>query len=85
MGYTIKKLPTLHIDLKLLGRNIVFQVIAPSLPGFGFSEGASKPGLNSAEMGQILNTLMKRLGFEQYYLQGGELHVFYHLRRKVIN
>lgn len=77
MGYARKT--SYSTILKLLGRNIVFEVIAPSLPGFGFSEGASKPGLNSAEIGQILNTLMKRLGFEQYYLQGGELPVSYHL------
>lgn len=58
----------------------MFEVIAPSLPGYGFSEGASKPGLNTAEIGQIFNTLMKRLGFEKYYLQGGELHYLYKIK-----
>lgn len=61
-------------------------MIAPSLPGYGFSEGASKPGLNTAEIAQIFNTLMKRLGFEKYYLQGGELHYrLYKYKIKTIN
>ena len=31
--------------------NFVFEVIAPSLPGYGFSDAARKPGMGTAEMG----------------------------------
>jgi juvenile hormone epoxide hydrolase len=50
--------------------NIAFEVIAPSLPGYGFSEGASKQGLGGLKMAVIFNNLMKRIGIEKYYIQG---------------
>lgn len=53
-------------------KDFVFEVIAPSLPGYGFSEGAAKPGLGSAQMAVVMNNLMARLGYKQYYLQGGD-------------
>lgn len=49
-----------------------FEVIAASLPGYGFSEGASKPGFGTANIAMIFRTLMKRLGFDQFYVQGGD-------------
>ncbi|RZC42038.1 juvenile hormone epoxide hydrolase-like protein, partial [Asbolus verrucosus] len=54
------------------GRNFVFEVIAPSLPGYGFSEAAVRPGLGAVEMAVVFKNFMKRLGYEQYYLQGGD-------------
>lgn len=54
------------------GRNFVFEVVAPSLPGYGFSDAASRPGMNPAQIAQIFNKLMGRLGFDRYYIQGGE-------------
>ncbi|XP_060534774.1 juvenile hormone epoxide hydrolase 1-like [Cylas formicarius] len=54
------------------GRKVVFEIIAPSLPGYGFSEGTSKPGLGTPEMAVIFKNLMKRLGFQKYYIQGGD-------------
>ena len=53
--------------------NFVFEIIVPSLPGFGFSSPAVRPGLGASEMGVIFNNLMKRLGFEKYYTHGGGL------------
>lgn len=50
--------------------NIAFEVIAPSLPGYGWSEGAKKQGLGPAKAAVIFRNLMKRLGFEKYYVQG---------------
>ena len=50
--------------------NIAFEVIAPSLPGYGFSEAASRKGLGPAKMAVIFKNLMKRIGFEKYYVQG---------------
>lgn len=49
-----------------------FEVIAPSLPGYAFSDGASKPGLGTPAMAPIFRTLMKRLGFDEFYVQGGD-------------
>lgn len=54
------------------GRNFVFELIIPSLPGYGFSEAATKPGLGSAQMAVVMKNLMKRLNFDRYYLQGGD-------------
>ncbi|XP_023940549.2 juvenile hormone epoxide hydrolase-like [Bicyclus anynana] len=50
---------------------IVFEVIAPSMPGFGFSDGAVRPGLGSAQIGVIFKNLMNRLGYRKFYIQGG--------------
>ncbi|KAK5642946.1 hypothetical protein RI129_009113 [Pyrocoelia pectoralis] len=54
------------------GRDFVFEVIVPSLPGYGFSEAPSKPGLDAPQMAAIFKTLMQRLGFKRFYIQGGD-------------
>lgn len=60
--------------MRVSGRNFVFEVIAPSLPGYGFSDAAVRPGLHQAQIAQIFNTLMKRLKFDRFYAQGGKPH-----------
>lgn len=52
--------------------NIAFEVIAPSLPGFGFSDGAAKKGLCPEKISVIMRNLMTRIGFEKFYVQGGD-------------
>nr|CAD7394412.1 unnamed protein product [Timema cristinae] len=54
------------------GVNFVFEVVVPSLPGYGFSEGASKPGLGAVQVAVVFKDLMARLGFDKFYLQGGD-------------
>jgi pimeloyl-ACP methyl ester carboxylesterase len=54
------------------GTDFVFEVIAPSLPGYGFSQAASKQGMNTAEMAVVFKKLMTRLGYAKFYLQGGD-------------
>ncbi|KAF5008252.1 hypothetical protein FDECE_5450 [Fusarium decemcellulare] len=49
-----------------------FHVVAPDLPGFGFSPAPSHPGLGSREMGQGFNDLMAQLGYDKYVGQGGD-------------
>jgi pimeloyl-ACP methyl ester carboxylesterase len=49
-----------------------YHVIAPSLPGFGFSERPSEPGYSPEKMAHILAGLMQRLGYEQYAIAGGD-------------
>jgi len=56
----------------IVGRNFVFEVIAPSLPGYGFSDAAARPGMGPAQMGQMFVKLMERLGHEKFYVQGGD-------------
>lgn len=53
-------------------KEYVFEVIVPSLPGYGFSEGASKQGLSPAKVAVIMRNLMARLGFKKYYVHGGD-------------
>ncbi|XP_043510382.1 juvenile hormone epoxide hydrolase 1-like [Frieseomelitta varia] len=53
-------------------QNFVFEVIVPSLPGYGFSEGAVRPGMATAQIAVIFKNLMHRLGFEKFYIQGGD-------------
>ena len=49
-----------------------FDVIIPSLPGFGFSGKPSKP-IGPRKMAEILNKLMiENLGYKDYMAQGGD-------------
>jgi pimeloyl-ACP methyl ester carboxylesterase len=49
-----------------------FDIIAPSLPGFAFSDKPSSPGTGVERIGQMWATLMQRLGYTQYVSQGGD-------------
>lgn len=49
-----------------------YHVIAPSLPGFGFSQRPSEPGYSPEKIAHILAGLMERLGYEQYAIAGGD-------------
>ena len=49
-----------------------FDVIVPSLPGFGFSGRPSHP-MGPRKIGDVLNQLMiKKLGYKNYLAQGGD-------------
>jgi pimeloyl-ACP methyl ester carboxylesterase len=49
-----------------------FDVVIPSLPGFGFSGKPSEPGWGLDRIAQAWDVLMKRLGYEYYVAQGGD-------------
>jgi pimeloyl-ACP methyl ester carboxylesterase len=49
-----------------------FDVIIPSLPGFGFSSPVVEGGWDAARIGRTWATLMERLGYERYGVQGGD-------------
>uniref|UniRef100_A0A1A8HHN7 Epoxide hydrolase n=1 Tax=Nothobranchius korthausae TaxID=1143690 RepID=A0A1A8HHN7_9TELE len=51
---------------------VAFEVIIPSIPGYGFSEAPHKQGFDSLAVARIFLTLMERLGFSQFYVQGGD-------------
>ncbi|XP_063987163.1 juvenile hormone epoxide hydrolase 1-like [Diachasmimorpha longicaudata] len=56
--------------------DFVFEIIAPSLPGFGYSDAAIRPGLGSSQIAVIMKNLMLRLGFNKYYVHGGDWGAF---------
>ncbi|TBU39120.1 epoxide hydrolase [Dichomitus squalens] len=49
-----------------------FHVVAPSLPGFAFSEAPRKPGFSGYQYAEVLNKLMLSLGYQEYVYQGGD-------------
>lgn len=51
---------------------VQFDVVIPSLPGFGWSDGASIPGLGVAEVSVIMRNLMLKLGYSKFLIQGGD-------------
>ncbi|XP_039956705.1 juvenile hormone epoxide hydrolase 1 [Bactrocera tryoni] len=50
----------------------VFEVIAPSLVGYGFSDAATRPGFDSLQMAAVMRNLMLRVGYEKFLVQGGD-------------
>jgi pimeloyl-ACP methyl ester carboxylesterase len=49
-----------------------FDVVAPSIPGFGFSGPTAGPGVDVAEIAAIVAELMGLLGYGRYGAQGGD-------------
>jgi pimeloyl-ACP methyl ester carboxylesterase len=49
-----------------------FDVVVPSLPGFGFSEKPVERGWNAQRTARAWAVLMQRLGYKQYVAQGGD-------------
>jgi pimeloyl-ACP methyl ester carboxylesterase len=50
-----------------------FDVVIPSLPGYGFSGRPSAPGWNVPHIARAWDVLMKRLGYTRYVAQGGDV------------
>jgi pimeloyl-ACP methyl ester carboxylesterase len=49
-----------------------FDVVIPSMPGYGFSERPTGTGWNPERMGRAWHELMTRLGYKKYVSQGGD-------------
>jgi pimeloyl-ACP methyl ester carboxylesterase len=49
-----------------------FHVVAPSLPGYGFSEPPRTRGWDEHRIARAFSTLMGRLGYARYGAQGGD-------------
>lgn len=43
-----------------------YHIVAPDLPGFGFSPAPTQPGMGPPEMGRAFHALMQQLGYEKY-------------------
>jgi pimeloyl-ACP methyl ester carboxylesterase len=53
-----------------------FHVVAPSVPGFGFSAPPRETGWNAPRVARMWVELMRRLGYERYGTQGGDLGAY---------
>lgn len=49
-----------------------FHVVAPCLPGYGFSGKPTHTGTSVEKIGRMWGTLMARLGYSRYVAQGGD-------------
>lgn len=49
-----------------------FHVVCPSLPGYGFSDRPSAPGWNKERTADAWVELMARLGYGEFFAQGGD-------------
>ncbi len=49
-----------------------FDVIIPSMPGYGFSGKPQEPGWGPERIARAWDLLMKRLGYNKYVAQGGD-------------
>ena len=50
-----------------------FHIVAPSLPGFGFSMPLREPGWHLGRTADAFAVLMGRLGYDRYGTQGGDI------------
>lgn len=49
-----------------------FDVVVPSMPGFGFSGVTKEPGMAPKKIAALFAELMKKLGYEKFVAQGGD-------------
>lgn len=52
---------------------VAFDVIIPSLPGYGFSSQPKRPGMNMSAVAPLWAELMSRLGYEKFLVSGSDL------------
>jgi pimeloyl-ACP methyl ester carboxylesterase len=49
-----------------------FHVVAPSIPGFGFSGKPGRPGMTPQAITDLWAKLMAGLGYDRFAVQGGD-------------
>ena len=49
-----------------------FDVVAPSLPGYGFSEAPHEKGFGPVHIAEAMDLLMRTLGYTSFVAQGGD-------------
>ena len=49
-----------------------FDVVAPSMPGYGFSDHATRPGMDAERIAGLWAQLMRGLGYARFGAQGGD-------------
>lgn len=71
LRYT-KAITELKEGFECNGEKFSFDIIVPSIPGFGFSD--FNEGLNNAEVAEIMNDLMqKELNYNDFIVSGGDV------------
>jgi pimeloyl-ACP methyl ester carboxylesterase len=50
-----------------------FDVVVPSLPGFGFSDRPASAGMNAFRVADLWTELMSALGYDRFAAQGGDI------------
>ncbi|MFB8005508.1 epoxide hydrolase family protein [Nocardia sp. NPDC056000] len=55
---------------------LAFDVVIPSIPGFAFSEAPRELGMTIPRVARMFTTLMARLGYDRYGVQGGDLGAY---------
>lgn len=53
-----------------------FHVVVPSVPGFGFSSAPRRTGFTFERLARMWAEVMRRLGYERYGTQGGDLGAY---------
>ena len=56
-----------------LDPSLAFDLVIPSVPGYGFSTPLASTGWDSARTAKAWDALMKRLGYQRYGAQGGDV------------
>ncbi len=49
-----------------------YHLVIPSLPGYGFSGKPTRPGWSVEQTARAWDRLMRRLGYDRYFAQGGD-------------
>jgi pimeloyl-ACP methyl ester carboxylesterase len=49
-----------------------FDVVVPSIPGYGFSDRPQEPGMNTGRIAGLFAGLMKELGYTKFIAHGGD-------------
>ncbi|HEY4109942.1 epoxide hydrolase family protein [Puia sp.] len=52
---------------------ISFDLVIPSIPGYGFSDRPGEAGMNFTRVAELFGRLMRELGYPQYMVHGGDL------------
>lgn len=52
--------------------SVSFDVVVPSLPGFGYSSRPTQPGMNTFSIADLWTRLMVKLGYDRFAAQGGD-------------
>lgn len=50
-----------------------FHVVAPALPGYGWSDRPTAPGMNSTRIGDLFAELMTGLGYDRFLAHGSDM------------
>src|SRR5450759_2902407 len=60
------------IPLLTENKNPSFDLVIPSMMGYGFSQKITQPGCNVTFMADLWHKLMTELGYEKYGVHGGD-------------